>query len=482
MLLVPLAAQAGEPQRSFERPGALLLNVTEADLNQIVLSSFHANGGPNFEGSKRRTSASISDLTYQATLSDPRLALGEGGKASLKFDVREGNVRIGRIERKIAGRAASCEDTSVYIDPSRPLEVMLGLDFRIEDGELRIVPDSVSVPDAEERLNLVKPARCTNALLPRWLLWWIGKPSLKRYLGNLDEVLLERARKSATRIEEKRELLRKSWELADGGEVHLFPGSLDTGHHSLFVSLTAASAATTSGQTAERLPRGLPEGHSYVALSAAFTNDLARLAVARMSGERLRPTGNLSKILRSSSVYALIPGLRGLDPSDTLLYAVAFRETPRFAFTTGPAGEATIRIELSDVELRLFKESQHETTPLGTLSVKSAVLSVAPYVNVLGGVSFRILENEWVVSSAGIRCNDALVAATLQEVTFGRIFETTYRPLATSRWRVGESEFAPRGFDSVGGYLVIELEEPRARHEERASRAPMRTGSLPASH
>lgn len=482
MLLLPLAAIAAAPARSFDRPGALLLNVTESDLNRIVVGSFLSNGGPEFQGSKRRSSAAVSDLTYRAKLSEPLLALEEGGKASLTFDIREGNLRIGRIERKIAGRSASCEDTRVYVDPTRPLDVTLGLDFRIENGDLRIVPDRVSLPDAEHRLNLVKPERCTNAPLPRWLLWWIGKPTLKRYLDNLDDLLLERAKKSATRIEERRDLLRKSWQVADGSRVHLYPTSLDTGHGSLFVSLEASSEPPAAGTAARFDARGLPGDRSYVALSESFVNDLARIAISRTSSERLRPTGNLGKLLRSSSAYALIPGLRGLASTEKLLYSVAFHAPPRIEFKAGAGGDAIIHMALSDIELRLYKEEvDHATTLLGALAVKSGNLAVVPYRGVLGGISFRILENEWVVSSSGIRFDDALVAATLQEVTFSRFFETTYRPLAVEHWRLGSSGFAPLAFHAEKGYLVIDVGEAPSAHEERAERAPMRTAALPAS-
>lgn len=488
MILLPLGAMAGEPNPAFERPDALLLNVTESDLNRIVAGFFHSNGGPNFEGTKRRVSASVGDLTYEARLSEPLLQLGEAGKARLTFDVREASLRIGRLERKIGGRWASCENASVHVDPSRPLEVMLALEFRIAEGGLRIVPDSVSVPDAENRLTLMKPSRCTNAPLPRWLLWWFGKPYLRRYLGSLDEILLERARKSVARMDEKRSFLRRSWEVPGGrdsgdeAELHLFPAALDTSRGSLLVSLTASSAPPGPGPSARPVPGpGLATDRSFVALSEPFANEIARLAVSRMSVERLRPTGNLRRLLKSGSIYALIPGLRGLEETDTLLYSVLFRTAPRIEFAKSSAGDATIHLLLSDIELRVFKEDPRGTTLLGTLEVTSGTLRVVPFRSLLGGVSFRIVENEWTVSSTGIPFDDALVSATLQELTFGRIFETTYQPLGATSLHVGETVFVPRAFEAQGDYLVIELGAPETGLEERAARAPTRTEPLPAS-
>ena len=480
-LLLPLSLMAAE-RGSFERPGALLLNVTESDLNHIVQGSFHLKGGPNFAGTKRRSSASVSGLTYHATLSEPIVALGDKGKLALSFDVREANLNIAKLERKIAGREATCEDTGLFVDPALPLEVMMAMDVRIQGGDLRFVPENVVVNDVENRLNLVPPSRCTNALLPRWFLWWLGKPSLKkRYIGGLDELLLERAKKSATRMEESKAILRKRWEMGDGGTVHVYPSALDTSHRSLFVSLTASDEPRRPASVATSIAHTLPTDRTYVALSEAFLNDLSRLTVSRMGKERLRPTGNLRKLLRSSSIYALIPGLRGLDANETLSYSVALRSTPHIDLATSSAGDAMLRFRISDLELRLFKGDADHASPLGTMAVKSGTLGIVPYRGVLGGISFRVVENTWSVSSHGIRFDDALVAATLQEIAFGRFFETTYRPLATDHWRIGETGFEPLGFETRDGYLVISLGEPPKAYETQAARAPMQTSTLRGS-
>ena len=480
-VLLSLGAIAAQPAPPFVRRDALLVNVTESDLNRIVLGAFHSNGGPNFEGTRHRVSAAVSELTYEARLSDPLVTLGERGAASLTFDIRSASLQIGRLERKIAGRAASCENASLTVDPSRPLRVTVALEFRVEDGDLRVVPASVSVPDAESRMSLMKPSHCTNAPLPRWLLWWLGKPYLRRYLTNLDAILLDRA-KSAARVEQTRDVLRRSWEGSGGEQLHVFAAALDTSARSLLVSLTAASGPDDSGPSAAPVPAGLPTDRSFLAVSETFTNEVLRRAVARMSVERLRPAGNLGKLVRSGSVYALIPGLRGLDRTDTLLYSVDFRTAPRVEFSKVPGGEAMIHFLASDVDLRLWKEDAHGTSLLGTLEVESGRVAVVPFWSVLGGVSFRIVENEWTVSSKGIRFDDALVAATLQELTFGRIFETTYEPLGASRLHVGTTNFEPRAFDAVGDYLVIELGAEGSDLWERAAGAPMRIGTLPASH
>jgi len=199
LLLASMApiARAAEPSARFSETSAVLLNVSERDLNRIVVDSFHANGGPRFAGGRERVSSSVADLRYRALLSDPVVRIGTDGTARVSLDVKDANLRIGRLERKIGGMQGHCEDAGLDVDPGNPLAVELAVGLTIENGALRLVPTSVEIPDAKERLRLVEPTHCSHTILPRWLLWWLGKPYLRRSLGDLDDRILDRARKSA---------------------------------------------------------------------------------------------------------------------------------------------------------------------------------------------------------------------------------------------------------------------------------------------
>jgi hypothetical protein len=91
------------------------------------------------------------------------------------------------------------------------------------------------------------------------------------------------------------------------------------------------------------------------------------------------------------------------------------------------------------------------------------------------------VENQWQVSSSGIEFDEDLVAATLQEITFGKIFATSYEPLLKRTLRLGETEFVPQSFGVTDGYLVIALGEPRPRELGGAAAAAIRTGTPLAS-
>jgi len=493
-LLLPSTSaitRAADSPAPFSEPSAVLLNVSEADLNRIIVDSFHANGGPRFEGGKERVSSSVADLRYHARFSDPVVRLGRDGSARLSLDILDASLRIGRLERKIAGRQARCEDAGLDVDPGSPLAVDLMVDLTIANGALRVTPTKVEIPDVGERLRLVEPSRCRNTPLPRWAVWWLGKSYFRRSVGNLDKLVLERARKSAARFEEKQSLLTKRWEIPSkhhddlGASLRLFPETLDMSGGSLLVGLTASNAGPTLLPAPARRLNGtglLPPG-SFLGLSESFVNEIARRVASDKSKSRRKSTGNFRKLLASDAAYALVPGLRKIDSKEHVYFDVAFPSAPRFEFRRieegGPAsgaGQALIRVLLSGAEIAIRKDDGGRTTVLGTIHLDSCRMAVVPFLNLLGGISFRIVENEWQVSSTGLEFDEDLVAATLQEITFGKIFATSYEPLLSRALHLGETEFVPKSFAVTDGYLVIGLGEPQPPEVGGHAVAAKRTG------
>ena len=435
----------------------MLLNLSERDLNRILVDSFRRNGGPDFEGGKARVSSSVADLRYRASLSDPLLRLGDNGAAWLSLSILDANVRIGRLEHKIGPRQAQCEEAGLDVDPSRPLEMELALDLAIENGGLRLHPKSVEIPDAGERLQLIKPTHCEHALLPKWFIWWVGKPFLRRSLGNLDEIVLKRARKSAARFESKeQEVLKRGV----GADLHLVPGTLDTSGGSLLLGLSATAEPADAPPGGAMIPRSQLPHDSFVGVSESLVNEVARRVLASKPESRRLSAGNVRKLIASDAVYALIPGLRGVGAKEGLYFEVAYPKPPRFEFRQDQ-GRAVIRVLLSDLAISIRRGEGDRAKLLGTLRVDSGRMAVTPVVGPLGGVSFKMVENQWRVSSSGLEFNDDLVAATLQELTFGKIFETSYAPLLTRALKLGQTEFLPRSFAVIDRYLVIGLGEPR---------------------
>jgi len=494
--LVPALALAEEPKPPFAASSAVLLNVSERDLNRIVVDSFHANGGPRFEGEKERVSSSVSGLRYRAKFSDPVIRLGKDGTARLSLDIVDASLRIGRLERTIGGVQARCEDAGLEVDPGRPLAVEVALGLTVENFALRINPKSVEIPTAAERLRLVEPARCKNTLLPRWFLWGLGEPYLRRSFGNLDEVILKRAKSSAARLEKKESLI-KGWEFPrkrsgdPTARLHLFPETLDMSGGSLFVGLTAANARPTLPAAPARaleVDRPLPSG-SFLGLSESFLNEIARRVTADASASRKKSGGNVRKLKASDAVYALVPGLRELASKENVSFEVSFPEAPRIEFDhvgeRGPAAQgsdALIRVLLSGMEIQVRKTEGGKTTSLGKVHVDSARMSIVPFANVLGGISFRIVENKWNVSSEGLKFDEDLVAATLQELTFGKIFETSYEPLLLRALHLGDTEFVPQTFTVNGNYLLIGFAEPPPPERAVPSVAAKRTEIPLGSH
>jgi len=489
ILLLPsvstIARAEGSPA-PFSESAAVLFNVSERDLNRIVVDAFHANGGPHFAGGKERVSSSVADLRYSARFSDPVIRLGTDGTARLSLDILDASLRIGRLERKIGGRQARCEDAGVDVDAGSPLAVDMALGLTIENGALRVIPTSVLIPEAAERLRLVEPARCKNTPLPRWFLWWVGKSYFRRMVDNIDQVILERARTGAARLEEKESLLTRRWEIPkerqDNVEssLRLFPESLDMSGGSLLVAMTASSggpALPSILPARVEEPRRLPSG-SFLGISESFVNETARRTASNKASSHRNASGNFRKLLTSNSVYALIPGLRKIDSKASVYFEVEFKTAPRFEFRSLNGGEALIRVLFSGVAINIRKDEGGRKTLLGTLHVDSGRMAVVPFTNLLGGISFRIAENQWQVSSAGLEFDEDLVAATLQEITFGKIFATSYEPLLARALHVGGTEFIPNAFAVSGRYLVIGLSEPPLPEGGDSAAAATRTGTL----
>ena len=201
MLLLCTDLSAFEPAAPFHEPNAVLLNISEADLNRIARDAFREHFGTTVEGATSDPSRGIRDLRYEATFSEPVLELDTEGGVRVDLDLVEAELRIGRIEHKFMRRMASCDGAGVNVDPDRPVEVGLEFRFEVEDHDLHIVPENVTVGNAKG-FRLVKPTSCQKTGLPKWLVWWIGKGQLRRKINKLDELLLAKAQSGAAELSE----------------------------------------------------------------------------------------------------------------------------------------------------------------------------------------------------------------------------------------------------------------------------------------
>ena len=459
------AAQAQSPP--FNQPNAVLINISEADLNRIVRGAFRAGGGPRFEGGEEETSRGISDLEYRADVSEPELELGDDGTFRLSLEVLEGWLRIGRIERELLSRRTFCENLGVRVDPDRPVDIALQFRLLVEDGELQIIPQELQLSNAARNFELVKPSRCGNSFLPTWLLWWLGKHRLRKQLDSLDEVLLTKARESAAELNGDEGLLHKHWRIRPDPaserrmDLYLYPQTLDTSHGSLFVSLA------TSGADRARAASGPPEwaspllSRSFLGLSESFVNAALQATFKRINDTPYEPSGGLDRLFKSRSIRTLLPGVRQVESGHDVYLTFRLSSAPEIRFEridsgAGPA-RAVIRLRLSDVEMRFWETDGSSAEELAMIEIVSGRLALVPYANVIGGISFEIHENDWTLASREVELDEELLAAVFQEIVFGEVFETQYEPVAKSLFDVGEEEFRPRYFDRVGNHLVIGL-------------------------
>lgn len=477
-----LAPARAEPAGYFE-PDAVLIRLTEHDLGRILEESVLTHGGPVFRGTRDRVSDSVSDLRYYADLTLPELRLGDDGRISLSFEIREANLSIGRFERRIAWRRTSCEDAAVFLDAARPLDVTVALRFLIEDGSLRLAPEAVDSTVRKGDFRFVKPSHCRNKILPTWLLWPIGKHYLRRHLGRLDSALLERVERSADRLNAAtgRFGLQLHVDLpGDKGEtrdLYLYPRQVRTDPDALLVGLAASSTEGEATAADGLLPpqNGFPSG-SYIAVSESFINAALELRFTGIGGKTQTPSGTFERILNSRALTTLAPGLRDRDDADVSV-SVHFESAPRVSLRELSRDEAAadpvvdpglfthrdrravIGVNVGGIEIQLRDNGEEPDRLLGSLRVDSGRIGLLPYVNMLGGLSFELVENDWRLSSTGVEFDRPLFAAMLQELVFAEVFETTYRPLATEALRVGNAEFLLGDVSRAGDYLVVGLVE-----------------------
>jgi hypothetical protein len=455
MVAIGPALAGGEP---YHEPNAVIINITEDDLNRMIRDLFHANGASTIEGGKEQLSRGLSDFRYRADFSEPVLRLGEDGQAQLDLEILQAELTIGSIERKLLKRRMHCRNAGVTLDEEHPVDVTLDLHFAIEQDDLQIVPEQVTLAGTKG-FRLHKPERCNNNPLPEFLMWWIGKGRLRHKIDKLDDVLLKKAKDGATALNEDDGFLARHWSFdpadlpGNHESVHLYPQSIDTSHHSLLIGLAGSSPdpAPSTGIVPDWV--AARAARSFLGLSESFLNFALATAFRELDGKPREPSGGLRKLFRSDAVYALIPGLRGLDTRDALRLGFTFHGPPAIDFTSTEEDRAVIGIHLADVEMTVWAAERW----IGSVAVDAATVSVAPYFNRLGGISFDIVENDWQLSSRGIEFDEELLAATFQEMFFGEVFETRFEPVAEDGFAVGDTRFDPRYFSLVGKHLVIGL-------------------------
>ena len=500
----PVPIHTTEGGRSpFHEPNAVLLNVTQADLNRILQGTVRSLGGPVFEGHSSHPTKNMFDLRYRVDVSDPVLKLGADGEVDVAFSIREASLDVGRYERRSGSgkKAAYCENLGVRVDRAQPVDVSLGLRFAYEGGDLKILPDRVSIPDAEKRIRLVEPTRCEGTLVPRRILWWIGKPALKHRLKDLDEMLLANLKKTASRMhgangegllgnrleigartvapngrERKRDGKRnRKADLKRPQDIFVYPREIDTGHGSVFVTLTASSSRSDVTSSVPEWAASFPD-RSYMALSESFLSEVGRYAFAGISELSRKPGGKFAKLVKSDSLLSLVPGLRDIEKKRNVYFTFKTSELPDVELhRIGELGPLTmdmaaaripdlfgdsekramILARVSGIEVEVWQAAEGGDRWLGSLKVDSGRVGLVPYANPLGGVSFEMLENDWKVSSEGIEFDEDLFEATLQELVFGEIFETRYAPLFREGIGAGNVKLMPRTFRVAGDHLVI---------------------------
>lgn len=429
-------------------PDAALLRVSEDHLRTLVEDTLRPPGSGAIAGEGERGSDGISDLRYRVEFAPPALRLDDRGRAAVETSILDASLRIGRLERRFLSRDAYCEEFGFDVFPERPVPVALDLRFALDQHDLAIVPEAVTFTDARRGFRLVRPARCGNAGIPSWLLWWLGRSRIRDYVAGADGMVLDRLRKRSAEIKEEGGLLDRSWR---GLRVH--PRAVETHDGALHVTLAVTEGEAIASGLPARAP--LPIEGTYLAVSEAFAHRLLARSFDRLDDGAPGESGDIRKLLASDAIGVLVPGLRDREVGEVVL-DVSLGGPPEVRFVADEYGRALVELTLRDARLTLTEGDGMRT--LGSLVVTRGEIAARPYSGVLGGVSLELVRNRWRLRSSGVEFDEGILAATLTELAFGLSFETSFDPLATESFHIGRTRFAPRGFRAIDGYLVIELE------------------------
>jgi hypothetical protein len=257
-------------------------------------------------------------------------------------------------------------------------------------------------------------------------------------------------------------LLIEHWRLGDD-DVYLYPQALETDGESLLVSF-AGSTSMRGDETRPAPAWTASFPRSFLGLSESFLNTVLRHVVTELEGQPQKPSGNFSRLFRSQSVYTLIPGLRDVESREDVYFTFSIQSPPALELRhvsddAGTGERAVLFVDLAGLEMSMWEGGSTQDRWLGTLAIETGRIGLVPYVNRLGGVSFELSENDWVLSSTGAEFNEELFAALIQELIFGEAFETRYDPLGREGLHVGDAQFQPRYFSVINGYLVIAFDQ-----------------------
>src|SRR5262249_1470269 len=267
-------------------------------------------------------------------------------------------------------------DAGLTVDPGHPVKVGLAMGLRIGTGDLRIVPKDVSI-SGTENIHFVRPSRCGNSPLPTWLLWRVGKARLKERIGKLGEIVSSQLTRTTARLGDDEGILKRHLEVKSlfdpdtQRDFYLSPRYLDTGQGSLFLSLAVSDTSGSNETPAAAVPgtRGSFDGarpalhRPYVALSSTLLNEILEATFSGGEDMKRKVHGDFRRLLKSSSIYAMIPGLHEVESKEKISFSFAFRAAPRIelvsrdaagAMTDPSPGEEPLAAGApSDVEIRV---------------------------------------------------------------------------------------------------------------------------------
>lgn len=441
-------------------PQALVVNLSAPDINRVLDEFDTTAGGQRLKGRFEKLSDSIQDVDYEIDLATPRIAFRRDSHAAVSSELRYMKMNLG----KVSGYGLECEDMTIEFDRSQqkePIRLTGDIGIKLQGDRLLLNLASFHVSQPPNGFLVTEPKKCNGW---EWLTQQLVRWVVRSQVEDLENTLGQAIRDQLKKWNEDGSFLRFSGKftlpapLDRSMEFVIWPARFSTAFESFYLVLSASLRVerTSFGpvQSVQAVATIPPEDSrtSFVAASELF----AQRALGEVFSSKLPPVRfQISQSLLEKILPLLdqLFGLERLDESKPFELSFALDRAPHLRFTGTPSGAAQLSLESTEVGFSIWNG---DMKPLESYRIGST-LSIVPLLTEDQALALVLGQNEWEVSSSDGGGDPELVAALLQELTFGAFWDTEVHPFPLWQIPIGGSEIGPRTFRTRDGYLQLDL-------------------------
>lgn len=454
----PLLFAAENPPILLD-PHAVIFNITAKDVNQLLETYDSSSKGEEIAGYLKKLGTSLEDVDYEVSIFYPRVEFQKNGKLKLRWYLSWASIHVG-VAKKYGVR---CENFFVDIHPKGLVSLSAEARFEMKGDKLDVRLDNNLSYALANEFDVTKPAKCSGLSPFNGLIRLLAPEIIRSQMDDLGQRLAAAVIKEARVF---RYIRSFSLPVPSPRKIDLVfqPSAVDTRHKAIQMAFSGSLAVTdlsldTSYSGTESIQYPSPNReHSYLAVSERYLQGLLKgiFAVSESPPIRFKANDAINQILFSESVMRLIPKLRQMDPTSRISFAVSVTSPPTLSLEPTDNG-AEVHLAAKSLILTLWNSSMEPNEEIASFRIGPEI-AFSPFVTADGNLALSLSHNDWEVETSGSGADDEMLAAILQEVTFGAFWDTTVHPFRIGPVDLGKGDFRIRRFYSDGDYLSVEVE------------------------